>query len=148
MIAFFLFNATFLIWHIPAVYEASLHNESIHIIGHLSFLVIGVINWWPIFSPFKDFPAIAPGFQILFLFLEGIPSTVLTAIIVFAADILYPTYAQAPRVFGLSAADDQQIAGLAMGSVSMVFYLMILTFVFFRWIKLEESKQGAGAKTP
>jgi putative membrane protein len=142
--AFIIFNLVLIVWHIPVVYEAALENEGLHISEHLSFLAAGVINWWPIFSTSKDFPPISSGLQIIFLFLEGIPSTILTGIIVFASDVLIPTYAEAPRVFGISAIEDQQIAGLSMGAVSMIYYLAIMTFVFFRWMRLEEQSQQAG----
>jgi hypothetical protein len=33
-----------------------------------------------------------------------------------------------------------------MGSVSMVFYLLIFTYVFFRWQRLEEKKQSMDAR--
>ena len=141
VVAYSIFNITFMVWHIPTLYEAALNNEGIHIIEHLAFLITGVLNWWPIFSTSRDLPPIAPGFQILYLFLEGIPTTVLTAIIVFAPDILYPTYASAPRVFGISAAMDQQIAGLEMGALGMVIYLLILTIVFYRWMSADDSRE-------
>lgn len=145
--AFILFNLVYVLWHIPAFYEATLRDETIHIVEHLSFLVAGVINWWPVFSTFEDFPPAPAGVQIVYLFLEGIPSTILTAVIVFSGSTLYPTYEAAPRVFGISPSEDQQIAGLGMGSISMVFYLIMFTFVFFRWLGAEERKQEARAKS-
>jgi len=141
VLAYSIFNITFMAWHIPNLYEAALLNENIHIVEHLAFIVTGVLNWWPIFSTSRDLPPIGPGFQILYLFLEGIPTTVLTAIIVFAPDILYPTYANAPRVFGISSGMDQQIAGLEMGALGMVIYLAILTLVFYRWMSNEDSRE-------
>jgi putative membrane protein len=141
VVAFGLFNLTFLVWHLPALYEAALENEAIHVVEHLSFIVTGVITWWPIFSTSATLPPISPGFQILYLFLQGIPTTVLTAIIVFSPGILYPTYLDAPRVFGIDAMMDQQIAGLEMGSLGMVVYLFILTIVFYRWMNRENNQE-------
>ena len=140
-LAYGLFNLIFLVWHLPALYNAALENENIHIVEHLSFLVAGVITWWPIFSTSAELPPISPGFQILYLFLQGIPTTVLTALIVFAPNVLYPTYLNAPRVFGIDAMMDQQIAGLEMGSLGMVVYLFILTIVFYRWMNREAGQE-------
>jgi cytochrome c oxidase assembly factor CtaG len=147
LVAFIIFNWAFIFWHIPIFYEAALADERLHVVEHISFLVAGVINWWPVFSTSRAFPPAASGVQIIFLFLEGIPSTVLTAIIVFSSEVLYPTYAAAPRVFGLSPMEDQQIAGLGMGSVGMVYYLAIMTYVFFRWLRNEENQAAVEAQT-
>ncbi len=53
-IAFFLYNADFWLWHAPPLYDATLENEAIHILEHLTFIVFGVIAWWPIFSPLEE----------------------------------------------------------------------------------------------
>jgi len=146
VIAYFLFNLTFLAWHIPAFYEATLQNENIHVIEHLSFMVTAVITWWPVLSPSPELPRIAPSSQILYLFLQGVPATVLSALIIFTPTPIYPTYAEAPRLFGLTAYLDQQLAGLVMGMVDGMIYLGVLTAIFFNWQSQEEKagqKQAA-----
>src|SRR5438876_2502174 len=71
-IAFFLYNADFWLWHAPPLYYATLENQSIHILEHITFIVFGVLNWWPIFSPVeKGLRRLSLGGQILYLFLSG-----------------------------------------------------------------------------
>jgi cytochrome c oxidase assembly factor CtaG len=147
LVAYAVFNLTFLVWHVPALYEAALGNEAIHVAEHLSFLATACLTWWPVFSSSAELPPLAPGVQILYLFLQGIPSTVLTAIIVFSPGLLYPTYADAPRVFGITPEMDQQIAGLLMGALGMLIFLTILTFVFFRWEHQDSLMDGGGSFT-
>ena len=137
-VAFLLFNATFFIWHVPALYEATLHNEAIHISEHLLFMVTGLLNWWPILSPLPELPRLSPPTQILYLFLEGIPATILGALIVFAAKPLYPTYAAAPRAFGVDSMADQQLSGLVMWMPGGMIYLLALSLVFFTWLQRED----------
>ena len=52
---------TMLAWHIPALFNAALANDGLHIFQHLSFLVTGMIFWWPIVGPLQDrhLPALA-----------------------------------------------------------------------------------------
>jgi cytochrome c oxidase assembly factor CtaG len=138
LVSFIVFNAVFLTWHLPALYEATLQNESVHILEHLLFMATGVLNWWPILSPLPELPRLSPPGQILYLFLEAVPATVLSALIVFAPTVLYPTYAAAPRVLGLDALADQQIAGLVMWTPGGLIYLGALTAVFFAWFGREE----------
>lgn len=138
--AFLLYNAIFVIWHVPAYYERSLSDPMIHAVQHVMFIATATLSWWPIFSPLDELPRLpAPG-QILYLFLGSVPTTLLGAVITFTGDVLYPTYAQAPRVWGLSAQLDQHIAGLIMWMPGALVYLTILTIVWFRWLNGDESK--------
>jgi len=137
--AYFLFNLVFAGWHFPALYEAALDNQNIHIFEHLCFLVTAVVNWWPILSPSSLLPRLSYPVQMVYLFLESIPSTILGAVISFQTDILYPTYASAPAVLpGINPMIDQQIAGLIMAMPAGMAYLVALTVVFFAWVKREE----------
>ncbi len=138
LVALILFNATFFIWHVPTLYEATLHNEAIHISEHVLFIATGMLNWWPILSPLPQLSRLSPPTQILYLFLEGIPATILGALIVFAASPLYPTYAAAPRVFGLDPIADQQLAGLVMWMPGGMIYLLALSLIFFTWLQREQ----------
>lgn len=127
------FNAIFTLYHVPAIYELALENDTIHIIVHLILMATAVITWLPILSPLPELPRIPPAAQILYLFLQSIPPTILGAIITFADTVLYPTYATAPSIFGMTPLADQQIAGLIMWVPGSGIYLLALTIVFFKW---------------
>jgi len=141
--AFFLFNADFWLWHIPALYDATLTNEGIHILEHVTFIVFGVINWWPMFSPLpEELPPLSTGGQILYLFLSGMPMVALGAGLTFAGP-LYAPYQQAPRVWGLSPTTDQQLGGLIMWVPGNIVYIIIVSILFIHWMQHQEAKQRA-----
>jgi cytochrome c oxidase assembly factor CtaG len=52
--------------------------------------------------------------QMLYLFLLGVPMQIVAAVITLSDTVLYPWYATAPRTWGLSPLDDQQLGGLLM----------------------------------
>ena len=133
LFAFLSFNAVFVGWHVPAYYDATLRSAPLHAIEHVMFIVTATLTWWPVFSPMDELPRMSDPAQCLYLFLESIPPTILGALITFAGWVLYPTYAHAPRVWGLSAELDQQAAGLIMWIPGALVYLGVLTVVFFRW---------------
>jgi cytochrome c oxidase assembly factor CtaG len=143
LIAFASFNLVFMAWHFPLLYEATLHDETIHIFEHLLFMATGVLNWWPILSPLPEMPRLSYPAQLAYLFLEGIPATILSALIVFAPAVLYPTYAAAERVIDLSPRDDQLFAGLIMWIPCDLLYLLALSLVFRAWFKREQTAQAA-----
>jgi putative membrane protein len=136
--AFIAFNAVFAAWHAPALYEATLNSEGIHLLEHFMFMGTALLTWWPILSPLPELPRASYPLQVLYLFLESIIPTVLGGIITLAPDVLYPTYLHAPRVWDLSAAEDQQWGGLIMWIPGSLIYLTALTAVFFTWFEGQE----------
>lgn len=138
LVAFALFDANLIFWHLPALYDATLHSEPIHVAEHLLFMSAAVIAWWPILSPLAELPRLSYPRQILYLFLQALPMTVLSAVITFAPFPLYEAYIEAPRLFGLSVMADQEIAGLIMWMPGGMVYFVAMTIVFFRWTSREE----------
>ncbi len=142
IICFTLFNVDFWLWHAPPLYDATLENETIHIIEHLTFIIFGVLNWWPMFSPSKDLPRLPLPGQVLYLFLSGMPTVALGAGLTFLPP-LYPPYITAPRVWGISPATDQQLGGLIMWIPGNILYIVIMSALFIRWMQQQEAKQAA-----
>ena len=141
-VAFVLYNADFWLWHAPPLYNATLENQNIHILEHLTFIVFGILNWWPVFSQSKDLPRLSIGGQVLYLFLSGMPSVLLGAGLTFSPP-LYAPYIAAPRVWGISAATDQQLGGLIMWVPVSISYIVVMSVLFIRWMQQQEAKQLA-----
>jgi len=70
----------------------------------------------------------------LYLFLLGLPMSITGALITLSDNVLYPFYAEAPRVAaGLDPLADQQIGGLLMWVVGALALWGAMTVVWFRW---------------
>jgi cytochrome c oxidase assembly factor CtaG len=141
-LAFLLYNADFWLWHAPPLYNATLENQGIHILEHVTFIVFGILNWWPIFSPSEELPRLSLGGQILYIFLTGMPTVALGAGLTFFPP-LYAPYLAAPRIWGLSAAVDQQLGGLIMWIPGNIFYIVIVSILFIQWMQKQDAKQRA-----
>jgi putative membrane protein len=146
--AFLLFNAIFTVWHAPSFYDLALRDPNVHRFEHAMFLAAALLTWWPVFSPLDELPRMADPPLLLYLFFESLPPTILGALITFAGDILYPSYAAAPRMWGLSAALDQQMGGLIMWIPGALVYFAVLTWVFFRWMNRDEYQQSQDVRRP
>jgi putative membrane protein len=124
-------------WHLPGAYNAALERHAWHVAEHLALLGASILAWWPIVSPSRRLPALPYAAQLLYLFVFGMPMTVVAAFVTAAQQPLYPWYAAAPRLFGLSPLADQQLAGVIMWVPAAMIPLGAFTVVFFRWAASE-----------
>ncbi len=131
---FVIFNVVIAVWHLPPMYNATLSEHGVHIGEHLMFMAAAVLMWWPFLSPLPELPRLSYPGQMLYCFLMIIPMSIIAVYIAMAESILYPAYSSAPRMWGLSPLEDQQLGGLIMWIPGAVVFYIILTVVFFRWV--------------
>jgi len=141
--AFILFNVALVGWHLPPLYDLALENHNVHISQHVSFMIVGLIAWWPLLGSLEQLPRPHPSVQMLYLFAQSIPMGFLGAIITFAGEPLYSFYAKGTGIWGISVLTDQQIGGLIMKSASGIVLIAVLAIIFFRWFASEESARSA-----
>jgi putative membrane protein len=140
LVAFFGFNLVFGLAHLPFVFELTLENESLHALEHLVFIVTAMLMWMPVLSPVPDIsPRYPPLGQVLYLFLQTIPASLVGALLAMAGTASYATYVAAPRITGLSAVEDQQLGGLIMWVGGGLYFLLATGIVFFAWANREEA---------
>jgi len=56
--AWLLFTVNLVFWHLPALYDLTLRNSTVHALEHVTFLVFGVLFWLQVIPspPFGDLP--------------------------------------------------------------------------------------------
>ena len=144
--AFAIFNIVVAGWHLPPFYNYALSHHPVHIVQHLMFLAASVIMWWPILSPLPELPRLSYPGQMLYLFLMSIPMAIVSVYISYADSVLYPLYASAPRVWGITPMNDQMMGGLIMWIPGGLFFYGIISVVFFRWQQRDGVESRAGAQ--
>jgi putative membrane protein len=136
--ALIVFNGVLLFTHWPEVVAASVGSELAHFALHVLILGSAFVMWWPVVSPLPEMPPISPPAQMLYLFLQSLAPTIPASFLTFGHTPLYPVYASFPRIWGVSAIDDQLIAGLIMKLVGGAILWVVIASVFFRWGQREE----------
>ncbi|MGH7561673.1 MAG: cytochrome c oxidase assembly protein [Gemmatimonadales bacterium] len=131
------FAVSLVVWHTVAAYDLMMREHGVHVATHLAFMATAVLFWWPVMSPVPSLPRLGPGMGMLYLFLAQIPMQILAAIITFADEVLYGWYATAPRTWGLTPLEDQQIGGLLMWIPGNLWIWGAMSVLFFRWAKEE-----------
>ena len=136
-----LFTANLWLWHAPPLYNATLVDPTLHILSHLLYIGTGLLFWWPILSPLTEgWPPLSLGGKLAYVFFSDMPMVLLGAGLTFSPP-LYTLYQHAPRIFGLSAAVDQQLGGLIMWIIGSIFLIVMVSVLFLRWMLQQEEKQ-------
>jgi cytochrome c oxidase assembly factor CtaG len=100
-------------WHVPVAYDYALAHETVHQIEHVSFVAVGLLAWTQLVDPARR-NALHTGVRVCCMGAMAGFALVLGSVLIVAAP-LYPAYAhQTTRLFGISSARDQQLAGLVM----------------------------------
>ena len=143
---FLIFTAVLSVWHLPPVYETAMNHHGLHIVQHLCFMVAATLMWWPILSPMPELPRLSYPLQMLYLFLMTIPMSLVAICIGYADSVLYPFYASAPRLWGISPMEDQLMGALIMWVPGGLFFFAVITVIFFRWQAAGSEDHAAGAQ--
>jgi putative membrane protein len=138
LVTFSVFNAVLLVTHLPSVVDLALREHEFHLLVHLVLVVSALMMWWPILSTVLEFPRLSYPLQMSYLFLQSLLPAVLASFITFSDGVVYRFYGEAPRIWGLSPVDDQQIAGGLMKLVGSLILWGFIAVAFFRWYQREE----------
>ena len=143
---FAIFNVVLVLWHLPPMYDLAMRHHAIHIVQHLCFMTGAVLMWWPVLSPLPELPRLSYPLQMLYLFLLSIPMSLVAVCIGYADHLLYPYYASAPRLWGITPMQDQMIGALIMWIPGGLFFFTIISVVFFKWQQMGADDTRAGAQ--
>jgi putative membrane protein len=143
---FLLFNVVFAAWHLPPMYELAMAHHPLHIVQHLCFMTAAVLMWWPVLSPLPELPRLSYPAQMLYLFLMSIPMSLVAICIGYADHLLYPSYASAARIWGITPMQDQMIGALIMWIPGGLFFFAIISVIFFKWQQIDGDETRAGAQ--
>jgi putative membrane protein len=133
VVALIVFNAVLLFTHWPEVVEASVGSEPLHFSLHVLIVSSAIVIWWAVMSPLPERPALPLPGQLLYLFLQSLAPTIPASFLTFGQTLLYPVYGTFPRIWGISAATDQLVAGLIMKLGGGLILWGFIVVVFFNW---------------
>lgn len=144
LVALPLWLGSYLLWHVPAAYEAALENHALLHLEHLTYLATGVLLWWPVLQsrPWS----LSSGAKGAYLFAAFVFASPLGLLLALLPSPLYDFYVEAPRLSGLTPLADQQLAGIAMAVSESVVFFSLFTLYFVRFMA-EESAGAGGSPT-
>jgi len=132
---------TMYLWHIPALYDAAIQHPLVHALEHLSFFAAGIALWWPLVQPIPMRHGLT-GLQPL-AYIAGAKGglAALGLVLAWSSTAFYPFYEDAPRIWGLTAVEDQNVAGVIMMVEQSLTLVMVLVWAFVRMLTRSEEEQ-------
>ncbi len=138
------FNAMLISTHSPWMVDNLRGNQFGSFVMDFLWLIGGLVVWMPIASPIPEHRMTSYPGRMVYLFLAlGVVPTVPAGFLTFASFPLYATYELAPRVHGLGATTDQQLAGLVMklGGIPVVWGTIAV--LMYRWSEISRAESAA-----
>ena len=136
VIAWLLHALVLWVWHVPRFFDAVLRNGTLHDLQHLSFLAAALVFWAAMVETRRQEQQ---GAAVMCLFTTTIHTSVLGALITFAARPWYSAYLQTPFDWGLTALEDQQLGGLIMWVPGSLAYVGVALALLARWIRASDT---------
>jgi putative membrane protein len=142
LVPLLVYNLVLVAMHVPPVIEAARGTALVTFALDMVTIASGLIFWWPALGRLPELkPMGYPGrigYLLLSVFLPTVPAVFFT----YARFPIYELYELAPRVHGISAVTDQQVAGLMMKTVGGVILFTTMSVMFFRWHRIEQEDEA------
>jgi len=138
LVAALLFNAVLIVTHVPGVVDRLLLSAPGTFMIDLAWCASGLLFWWPVMVGRYEAGRLAGPAGVLYLFLAGIPSHGVGALLTLATYPLYAVYELAPRALDVSARADQELAGLIMWVIAPLVSLVAMSILFVQWVQSED----------
>jgi putative membrane protein len=146
IVASVLFNASFLLWHAPLIYNTVMKNQMLYHVMMLSIFFTSILNWWPLVGSQHERRKMSLPMQMLYAFFDGQPVDIFAFVLVFSGVAIYPQYV-IPSQLHLSPFGDQTVAGALLLIPGLV-DLGVMSPLFMRWLgqleqrtKLEDQRR-------
>jgi putative membrane protein len=139
--AWILFSANLCIWHLPTMYNLTLQYGWIHVVEHALFFFSGLLFWAHVIDPGPIRHRMNWFSRAAYIAGAMVVGWVLAIILVIVPHPLYAHYADlAHRPGGISAIEDQQLAGGMMWVPGSVTYTIAVIMAFWRWVTPEAER--------
>ncbi len=132
MVSLGLHTAALWAWHVPGPHEAALRSEPLHALEHATLFWTAVLFWWVVAGS-RRHALYGPG--VLVTFAAALQGSALGALMALATSPWYPSYARTGGAGGLTALEDQQVAGVVMWGPCGAIYALAAVLLFSAWIR-------------
>lgn len=132
------------IWAIPSVFDYSAQHTLVHALEHATLFYTGLAMWWLIIDPLPRARLRPNNERLALLGFTRLASACVCLPLTWISTTQYPLYAGAPRAFGLSAINDQHLAGASMCFIELLVFGIAFAAVFISILGRDDSRVTLG----
>jgi putative membrane protein len=129
------------LWHVPALYDAALERPLVHLLEHVSFFTAGVAVWWPLVQPVPMRRQMRGLWPVAYIGSAKFGLAALGLYLTWSGTAIYTYYEDVPRIWGLSAVEDQNVGGAIMMVEQSLTFVVVLAALFIRMLARSEEEE-------
>ncbi len=134
------------VWAIPAVFDFAAQHSTVHAFEHATLFYTGLALWWLIVDPLPRARMRPGGERLALLGFSRLASAAICVPLTWLARTQYPLYAGAPRALGLSAINDQHLAGAGMCFIEFLVFGIAFAAVFVSMLGRDERRTSVAER--
>jgi putative membrane protein len=130
------------LWHVPALYDAALEHSAVHALQHVTFFTAGVLVWWPLVQPVPMRRRLTGMWTFGYIGAAKAGLAVLGLYLTWSSAVAYSYYQHVPRIWGLTAVEDQNVGGAIMMVEQSFVLVTVLAVLFARMLAQSEEEEA------
>jgi putative membrane protein len=142
IVAFVLWALDLYVWHLPVLYEASVTSAPVHALQHTTFVFFGIGMWLALLGPLPQPEWFGNGAKLLYIVGVRLTGALLANIFIWSESVFYPVYRSGQVEWGVSALEDQGIAGTIMMLEGSIVTVVLLGWLFLKTARESEERQA------
>jgi cytochrome c oxidase assembly factor CtaG len=116
------------------VYDTAVRSDLLLGIEHAVLIAIGIIFWWPVLC---DVPRSVPTLGRIGYVLAAFVFSAFLGLALTFSPPLYPYYEDRPRLWGITAEQDQNLGGILMSTEQAVVFFSAIVWLLVRLLREE-----------
>jgi putative membrane protein len=140
-VAFPVWSANLVLWHLPALYEAALGSSLVHALEHVAFFSAGIVLWLPVLETLPAPEWFGTGAKLAYIVGVRLVATVVGNVFIWGGSAFYDAYDTGDDYLGLSPSADQSLAGSLMMLEGSIVTIVAIAWLFLRMAQEGEVRQ-------
>lgn len=129
------------LWHIPTMYDAALNHSGVHALEHACFFAGGIAVWWPLIQPVPMRRRLTGLSVFAYILVAKFSVGALGIALTWSHSVAYTYYEHVPRIWGLSAVEDQNVGGAIMMVEQSIVLVIAFATLFIRMLLQSEEEE-------
>ena len=141
LVAFPIWSANLILWHLPVFYEAALGSSLVHALEHIAFFSAGIVLWLPVLETLPAPEWFGTGAKLGYIVGVRLVATIVGNVFIWGGSPYYDTYRTGDDYLGLSPGADQSLAGSLMMLEGSIVTIVAIAWLFLRMAQEGEMRQ-------